>query len=1309
MKFLKINYSTNLFLILVVSLIIFPINEIFSSNVKFYSVNTIYGTSIRDVYSICKDDEGFIWGTSKIGILRVSENDCRLYSLPVTITDFYFTRLAYKDSILIAFTSNGQVFIYNKLYDRFDLLIDIRQTLNDVYINAIGLIVDKNETLWIGTTRGLFKYANGELTLVYDSKEEEVQYIYLYNDYNMIIATVGGIGIFDLQSRKFTCKHKYSIENEIQVSSLLVDTELNQIWIGTISNGLFKYSLKEKRLIRILEQELSKQPILTIKKKNSSSLLIGIDGQGVCELSRDGTKILNIYKEDVNDPFSLQGDGVYDIFCDKDERIWIATFTGGLSFFDQELSNTNFIKHQINNSNSLVNNYVNKVLEDRRGNIWLATNNGLSRWNVRQNKWNTYIHDKKDAAKVFLALCEDDEGNIWAGTYSSGVYVLNGNTGEEINHYFQDRDKAGFSGQFISDIFKDGDGNIWMGGTRNIICYKKKENKFQVYESRPINSFSELSSDVILLACTYGLISLNKNTGEFETLLNNRNVQDIVIVGDNIWVSTAGDGLLCYNYKKKKIEKFSTEAGILSNYINSIAYIDSYLWLGTEAGLCQFDVDKKTAFIHSSLLGLSGVSFNTNAHFRLKDGSIIWGTNKGGVITNPYNRHKNEIEGKIFFQDISILGRSIREYEDILQKTPINEQVNLNLNHKRNNFVLELLFLGINTKDAKLSWRIEGLDAEWSQPSNLRFITYNNLPSGKFKLEIRMYDSSLSKIIDERSLNITISPPFWKTWWFLLICIIIICCVISYLIKTYSNHLKQKHIKDKIQSFTNMAHDIRTSLTLISAPIEQLNNSQELPEKLRYYSNLASEQSNRLSSVATQLLDFEKVDLGKGQIFLVMADIVNLLSRRILIFEETSRKRNIKLNFSSNLTSYITAIDQLKIEKILDNLISNAIKYSHSNDKIDIQLHCSRNAWSLEIRDYGLGISNNAQKHLFREFYRGDNVVNSRIVGSGIGLLLVKSYVNMHDGQITLDSTENVGSSFTVTIPYKKVDIESPVADTSTPENENVNILQPNIELEQTNLDEKANPKFRKMHILVVEDNNELRDFLKNSLQELYYVSLANDGKDAWNLIDKKTPDLIISDIMMPHMNGFELCKLIKSSFQTSHIPIILLTSLSEKTKQLEAFGLGADDYVTKPFDMAMLTQRIGSILKNREIVRDRALKIINTVESEKNIFTNELNDQFIKKALDIIQRNIANSDFSKDEFASAMNVSPSLLYQKIKALTGQSPIDFIKGIRFNHALELLQSGKHNITEVSEMCGFSSANYFSTAFKKYFGKAPTEC
>ena len=516
--------------------------------------------------------------------------------------------------------------------------------------------------------------------------------------------------------------------------------------------------------------------------------------------------------------------------------------------------------------------------------------------------------------------------------------------------------------------------------------------------------------------------------------------------------------------------------------------------------------------------------------------------------------------------------------------------------------------------------------------------------------------------------------------------------------------MKQRHAEDKIRFFTNTAHDLRTSITLINAPIQELNKEKELSEKGHYYLNLATEQSERLSNVATQLLDFQKVDMGKGQLFLVMTDIVNLVYRRKTMFKSTAGKRNIILEFSSNKESYMSAVDELKIEKVVDNLISNAIKYSHANGKVELILDCGEEYWSLEVKDYGLGISDNAQKKLFKEFYRGDNKINSRMVGSGIGLLLVKSYVIMHGGEVSLNSKENEGSSFKITIPYKEE------AESGLIEHENIEnaVLEgcPEHQSNNTKEDEQAE---KKKSILIVDDNKDLRNFLKCSFEDQYSVLEAKDGVEAWELLQKESPELIISDVMMPGMDGFELCKLIKSTFETSHIPVILLTSLCDKSDQLEGLGLGAEDYITKPFDVSLLEQRMKSLVRNREIVREKALKLDKQENDSKQvILSNELNDLFVKKAVGIIHSNIQNLNFDKESFAMEMHVSSSLLYKKIKALTGLSPTDFIKSIRLNRALELLQSRKHTITEVSELCGYSSISYFSTVFKKYFGKSPTE-
>ena len=491
----------------------------------------------------------------------------------------------------------------------------------------------------------------------------------------------------------------------------------------------------------------------------------------------------------------------------------------------------------------------------------------------------------------------------------------------------------------------------------------------------------------------------------------------------------------------------------------------------------------------------------------------------------------------------------------------MNKQTDISFKYDQNTLTLEVLPIGVSSKEIKFSWKMEGLDTEWSHPSNQQIITYTNIPNGNFRLKVRMYNNSLSQIVDERTLDIHVIPLYWQTWWFRLVVFIIIMSITFFVLKFYINRLKQRHAEDKIRFFTNTAHDLRTSITLINAPIQELNKEKELSDKGHYYLNLATEQSERLSNVATQLLDFQKVDMGKGQLFLVMVDIVNLVYRRKTMFKSTAGKKNVILEFVSNRESYMSAVDELKIEKVVDNLISNAIKYSHTDGRVELTLNCNEYYWSLEVRDYGLGISDNAQKKLFKEFYRGDNKVNSRMVGSGIGLLLVKNYVLMHEGKVSLESKENEGSLFKINIPYKEVVEVAPA------EHEELgNITSADGLSDQSEYKREDDKSEKKKSILIVDDNKDLRNFLKCSFENQYNILEAGNGNEAWELLQKESPELIISDVMMPDMDGFELCKLIKSTFETSHIPVILLTSLCDKSDQLEGLGLGAEDYITKPF-----------------------------------------------------------------------------------------------------------------------------------------------
>jgi CheY-like chemotaxis protein/AraC-like DNA-binding protein len=446
------------------------------------------------------------------------------------------------------------------------------------------------------------------------------------------------------------------------------------------------------------------------------------------------------------------------------------------------------------------------------------------------------------------------------------------------------------------------------------------------------------------------------------------------------------------------------------------------------------------------------------------------------------------------------------------------------------------------------------------------------------------------------------------------------------------------------------------------------------------------------------------VDIGREKISYANLDIVKSIENRVMMFESYAKRNNIELVFSANCEHYETSVDQRMIEKVIDNLISNAVKYSYPNSNVYISLRCLPTKWMLEVQDTGIGISKKAQKLLFREYYRGDNAINSKIVGSGIGLLLVKNYVSMHGGKVTCISQKKQGSTFQVTIPHvqktppAKAEKQKEYPTQNVYEQANVSSL----------MDREVDVPGNKMKVLVVEDHEYLREFLKSAMQNQFNVFLAENGEEAWEIIQKNSPDLVVSDIVMPKVDGFELCKRIKSTYETSHIPIILLTALAGKAQQIQGLGLGADDYLTKPFDVTLLQQRIKTLIKNREVIREKAVRMIHIDDTQESILDNELNDKFLKKMVEIVRENLANPQFSKNDFAAAMHVSPSLLYKKVKSLTDQSPTEFIKIFRLEQSLTLLKEKRYTITEISELCGFASVGYYSTVFRKHYGKSPTQ-
>ncbi|HEY3389248.1 MAG TPA: two-component regulator propeller domain-containing protein, partial [Prolixibacteraceae bacterium] len=472
------------------------LNLIFSLNVcavKFYSINTLFGISSRVTNSICEDNNGFIWASSKTGILRLTDTDYRIYQLPYETAGAIVVKLIYEHSTLVAYTNNGQVFSYNPVYDRFDLLVDLSKTINNDKFDLYNLLIDPSGDYWIALNSGVYKYHSGKLTLIDEVSQERYSIAWL-NKEHLILVKPTGFWSLDIQSLESKCLFENRNISPFLVSSLFFDKNQNKLWIGTFSNGLFCFSFGSATLSPILESSFPTQPILAIEENSESTILVGIDGQGVWEVNRQNNQLLNVYKENVDDPYSLHGNGVYDIFYDHGKRVWICTISGGVSFYELASPLVNQVIHHPNDTNSLVNNDVNGILEDSDGKIWFATNNGISCWDARSEKWKNFYFNKLKQAQVFLTLCEDDRGRIWAGSYSSGIYVLDRKTGRELAHY--SRDDKGFSSvsNFIFDIYKDSQGDLWIGGINGkFTCYLSKEDKFKTYTELAISSFAELS------------------------------------------------------------------------------------------------------------------------------------------------------------------------------------------------------------------------------------------------------------------------------------------------------------------------------------------------------------------------------------------------------------------------------------------------------------------------------------------------------------------------------------------------------------------------------------------------------------------------------------------------------------------------------------------------------------------------------------------------------------------------------------------------------------------------------------------------
>ena len=754
------------------------------------------------------------------------------------------------------------------------------------------------------------------------------------------------------------------------------------------------------------------------------------------------------------------------------------------------------------------------------------------------------------------------------------------------------------------------------------------------------------------------------------------------------------------------------------------------LWISTSNGLSKLDTDKNFFQNFSNKDGLSNNQFSYGAAYKTKSGELLFGSISGFNMFNPNEVNSVDDNVPIVFTDFKILYQSVKIGDDkksVLQKS-ISETDHLILHYNQNIFSLEFAALNyVNSRRNIYTYMLEGFNEEWSAPSTERTATYTNLNAGDYVLRVKRIIPGYTNNDNELQLKITILPPFWKTWWFLSLVIVIIIFLIYSLVLFFINREKIKnqlvverlnarklHEMDmlKLKFFTNISHEIRTPLTLILGPLNKIRNNEVKKEEMNENLDLVYRNANTLDKLINQLLDFRKLQAGNLKLNLSENDIVEFTRILVNSFADFAKEKQINIKFSTAKKQLIAVFDQDKIEKIINNLLSNALKFTAPGGSVSVFLslvfkheeesatHEEQDMQFIEItvKDTGRGIPRQNIGKIFNRFFQSKEEDGN--TGTGIGLALVKELVKLHKGEIFVTSKTGVGSKFTIRIPYiPNLQLQQNEIDVA-PEESQSDPIPAYYEYDENNVisDEKI--------MLVVEDNVDVRHFISSHFKSTYRILHAKNGQEGWDIALKTIPDIVISDILMPVLNGYELCKRIKNDERTSHIPVILLTAMHSKENEIKGLTTGADDYITKPFDLSVLQAKVENILSIRESLKQKYTGRV--ILEPKNVVITSHDEKFLQRAIQIIEENISDNDLDIETFSVKVGVSRMQLYRKIQALTDMTVKEFIRHIRLKRAAQLLQQNKMNISEIAYEVGFKDLTYFRKCFKREFGMSATE-
>lgn len=1275
---------------------------------SFRHLNVREGLSSRQTYQICKDSTGFIWAYTHMGVDRYDGNEIRHYTLNETIESkdhilsFTVMEVDKKGNLWIALR-NGRVYCYDKLKDAFYLQADLSQFISSPVLN--GMAFEEDEGLWLSTSTGVYYWDKknnvlspagliGEWTNCILKAENDVFFVGTNTEVYRMKRT---------GTARQLSKEKMDIPVEARIETLFLYG--SKLYVGTFSNGAFVIELTTKQ-VKSLDAFIPGIPVRVFAYDGDRSILIGADGAGVFRIDVANEALLNHYITDEDDERSLNGNTVSDICVDEYGGIWVTTCTNGISYLDPNVPDVRWIRHERNNPSSLVSDHVNVMLQDSEGDYWYGTNDGISVYRAKSKQWMHFLNGKGYAySSVVLALCEDNEGSVWVGGYGIGLYRINKKSGEvrKMPKRNKQSDK-GISTDYIYAIYAEGD-CLWFGGIEgDFTRYNRRTDTYTYYPIDCVGDIKYGDKNTLLIAGCDGLGFFDKSTGEikwqqkFGEVTLHYPVRCLLRSSSGeIWLLTDGEGLIRFNPESGKSRIYTTADGLVSNSINSVAEdSNGHIWFNTEKELYCLDLAEDMVINGNDLLNIGWGYYNANASMKTKDGHLAFGTGEGVLIFAPSLDFSGSVPIELIFTDFKL------PYESVKVGAPgsplqagINDTRRLKLKHNQNSFSISFSAINfISPHKIRYEYRLNNDERQWHRVDAVQSVDYMDLSPGKYTFELRAFDKYTQQQVGERVIEISISHPLWASWWAIAIYLILFVVAVYLLLQFRRQRVREDKIRERIHSFIGVAHDIRTPVALIKAPLSELEVQDDLPEESKKKLAIAMKNAEKLFTMITQLLELQKVEAHPEHLEVAWYDIKEYMEDKLSAFRMAAAQKEIELYLEVDSEMPEVWLDKNKMDHIMDNLLSNALKYTEKG-AIGVIVKQARNKWMVEVTDTGVGIPAEEQKNIFNEYYRARNVVDSQEQGIGIGLMITSRIIKQHHGKIEFRSVENKGTTFTITFPRKLKSGIIVAAKEKLPET-----IAPDVPSQEENEQTDKNV------LLLAEDDKDMREYLTDSLSSEYKVVSVPDGGKALDMAREINPDIIISDIIMPVIQGDELCRILKSSVETSHIPVVLLTALCERENIILGLEAGANDYIIKPFDLSVLKVRLRNILQNRQHLRDTVLS--SDIPVDEVDYSSQLDKEFLDNAMVAIEENMANPEFSITDFCRALGMSRTSVYNKIKTLTGQGPNDFIRIVRLNKSKELLQSQKYTIGEVATMVGFSDPKYFSTCFKKQFGVSPSK-